>query len=42
MAFGHQHVGLTAGAKAGRIVADLIAGRRPNFDLAPYRPDRFG
>ena len=42
MAFGHQHVGLTAGPKAGRIIADLIAGRRPNFDLTPYRPERFG
>jgi sarcosine oxidase subunit beta len=26
---------------AGRILADLIAGRDPDFDLAPYRPDRF-
>ncbi|MCP5156426.1 MAG: FAD-binding oxidoreductase [Ectothiorhodospiraceae bacterium] len=42
LAFGHQHLGLTAGPKTGRIVADLIAGRRPNFDLAPYRPERFG
>lgn len=40
-AFGHQHVGLTGGPKTGRIVADLIAGRTPNFDLAPYRVDRF-
>ncbi len=40
-AFGHHHVGLTSGPKTGRLVADLIAGRRPNIDLAPYRPDRF-
>ena len=26
---------------AGRIVADLIAGRDPHFDLAPFAPDRF-
>jgi D-amino-acid dehydrogenase len=41
MAFGHHHVGLTGGPKTGRIVAGLIAGRRSNIDLAPYRPDRF-
>ncbi|MBT6274863.1 MAG: FAD-binding oxidoreductase [Chromatiales bacterium] len=40
-AFGHQHVGLTGGPKTGRIVADLISGRRPNFDLRPYSPGRF-
>jgi D-amino-acid dehydrogenase len=40
-AFGHHHVGLTGGPKTGRIVADLIGGRRSNIDLAPYRPDRF-
>jgi D-amino-acid dehydrogenase len=41
LAFGHQHVGLTGGPKTGRIVADLIAGRHPNIDLAPYRAERF-
>lgn len=40
-AFGGQHLGLTMGPRTGRIVADLIAGRRPNIDLAPYRPGRF-
>ena len=40
-AFGHQHVGLTGGPKTGRVVADLIAGRHPNFDMAPYGPERF-
>ncbi len=39
-AFGHHHIGLTAGPKTGRLLADLIAGRTPNIDLAPYRPDR--
>ena len=41
LAFGHHHVGLTGGPRTGRMVADLIAGRRSNIDLAPYRPDRF-
>jgi D-amino-acid dehydrogenase len=40
-AFGHGHVGLCSGAPTGRIVADLIAGRQPNIDVTPYRPDRF-
>ncbi|GAB4282924.1 MAG: FAD-dependent oxidoreductase [Roseovarius sp.] len=41
-AFGHQHVGLTAGPKTGRIVAALIDGRPPNLDLAAYDANRFG
>jgi D-amino-acid dehydrogenase len=40
-AFGHQHVGLTCAPKTGRLIADLVAGRTPNIDLAPYRVDRF-
>ncbi len=40
-AFGHQHIGLTGGPKTGRIVADLISGKRPNFDMQPYAPSRY-
>lgn len=40
-AFGHHHVGLTGGAKTGRMVADMIAGQPSNIDLRPYEPDRF-
>lgn len=40
-AAGHQHLGLTMGPKAGRLIADLVAGRRPNIDLAPFAVDRF-
>lgn len=39
--FGHQHVGLTAGPKSGRMVADMMTGRHSNMDLAPYDPARF-
>lgn len=39
-AFGHQHIGLTLGPLTGRIIADLVAGREPEIDLAPYDPDR--
>ncbi|MBB4188476.1 D-amino-acid dehydrogenase [Sinorhizobium terangae] len=41
MAFGHGQVGMTLGATTGRLVADLVVGRRPTLDLAPYRATRF-
>lgn len=40
-AFGHGHVGLCGAAPTGRIIADLIAGRQPAIDVAPYRIGRF-
>lgn len=40
-AFGHGHVGLVGGAPTGRLVADIVAGRPPRIDLAPYDPGRF-
>ena len=41
MAFGHGHNGMTSGPVTGRLVADIVAGRRPFIDPAPYSPDRF-
>jgi len=41
LAFGHGHVGLTAAAPTADIVADLIAGREPFIDIAPYAAERF-
>ena len=40
-ATGHGILGLTLSALTAEIVGDLAVGRRPNFDLAPYGPDRF-
>lgn len=40
LAFGHQHVGLTLGPLTGILIADLVAGRTPSIDMAPYAPDR--
>lgn len=40
-AFGHGHVGLTAGPATGKLVADLVAGRAPFVDPAPYTARRF-
>jgi len=40
-AFGHGHYGLTQGPTTGRIVADLVFGRTPHIDLAPFSISRF-
>lgn len=40
-AFGHGHLGVTMAPVTARIVADLIAGRSPALDIAPYRAGRF-
>lgn len=40
-AFGHGHYGLTQGPVTGRIIADLVAGRKPPIDLTPFAADRF-
>jgi D-amino-acid dehydrogenase len=40
-AFGHGHVGLTAGPTTGKIVADIVSGRPARFDLTPYMARRF-
>ena len=40
-AFGHHHIGLTSGPKTGKIVADLISDIPVDFDLSPYRVERF-
>ena len=39
--FGHHHIGLTGGPKTGRLLAQIVSGRKPNLDLAPYSPARF-
>jgi len=41
-AFGHGHLGLTQAAATARLVADIVAGRAPPLDLAPFSPQRFG
>ncbi len=41
-AFGHGQTGLIGASTTGRLIADLVAGRAPAIDLAPFRADRFG
>ena len=40
LAFGHGHLGITFGAKTGRLISDLVAGRDTGFDMQPYRTGR--
>jgi len=40
-AFGHGHYGLTQSIATGRLVADLVAGRTPPINLAPFSAQRF-
>jgi len=41
LATGHAMMVVTLAPVTGRIVADLVAGELPPFDLAPLSPDRF-
>jgi D-amino-acid dehydrogenase len=38
---GHGHLGWTMAAGSGRALADLVIGRPPAIDMAPYSLDRF-
>ena len=40
-AFGHGHVGLTAAASTGRVVARILAGQSSGIDLEPFSIGRF-
>jgi D-amino-acid dehydrogenase len=40
-AFGHGHTGLVAGARTGRVVAQLLAGSPPEIPLEPFAARRF-
>ncbi|MBI1383629.1 MAG: FAD-dependent oxidoreductase [Rhizobiales bacterium] len=40
-AFGHGHLGLTMAATTARLLSESMTGAPMNFDLAPFRPDRF-
>lgn len=40
-AFGHGHLGLTQSAGTAQIVADMMTGKPPELDMAPFSPSRF-
>ena len=41
LATGHGMMGIGMSAGTGQLMADLIAGRHPAIDPAPYAPARF-
>jgi len=41
IACGHNMLGMSMAAGTGRLIAELVKGKRPHIDVAPYRPDRF-
>ena len=41
LAFGHGHFGMTGGPPSGRLVSQLINGKPPGIDPAPYACSRF-
>jgi D-amino-acid dehydrogenase len=40
-AFGHAHFGLTEAPTTGKLIAEMVGGRPPSVDIAPYRVTRF-
>lgn len=41
LATGHEGLGITTSFATGQLLADLVAGRPPAIDPAPYAPSRF-
>lgn len=41
IAAGHCMLGMTQAAATGKLVADLISGRKPEIDIQPFRVERF-
>ena len=39
-AYGHHHIGLTAGPKTGELISKLILRDNDQIDLTPYKPNR--
>jgi len=41
LATGHGMLGVSLSAVTGQLITELLSGRRPSLDLAPYTPARF-
>ena len=41
-AFGNSHFGMSAGSVMGKVIAEIVAGRKPGIDIAPFNSHRFG
>jgi D-amino-acid dehydrogenase len=42
IATGHGMMGMSLGPATGRIVSDILSGRKPPMDCTAFSPDRFG
>ena len=40
LATGHGMAGISRGPMSGELIAQLVTGEKPTFDLAPFSPDR--
>jgi D-amino-acid dehydrogenase len=40
-AFGHGHQGLLGASMTGQVTAEIVGGRPPSLDLAPFSIERF-
>jgi len=40
-AFGHGHTGLSGSPMTGKLIAEMVAGRKTSIDPRPFRLDRF-
>ena len=40
-AYGHHHIGLTAGPKTGELISKAVFRDNDQMDLSPYKDDRF-
>ncbi|MEV0640477.1 FAD-binding oxidoreductase [Streptomyces sp. NPDC050619] len=40
-ACGHEGAGIGLSTGTGHLIAQILAGKRPDVDLGPFRPDRF-
>jgi D-amino-acid dehydrogenase len=40
-AFGNAQHGMSGGPMTGKVLAELVTGRKPSIDAAPFSPDRF-
>jgi D-amino-acid dehydrogenase len=41
LAFGHGHHGFSMGPVTGRLMSEIMTGRQPSIDVAPFSPARF-
>ena len=40
-AFGNSHFGMSAGPVMGKVIAEIVAGRKPGIDITPFSATRF-